>query len=57
MFSFYTDVLQKDEEEFWKISMRRWWGLFTMHFKKKERIEKQKEMDKQNQALQQMRAL
>ncbi|WP_167751422.1 hypothetical protein [Lentibacillus salicampi] len=55
--AFYTDILKKDDDEFWRISMRRLNALFTLHFNKVDRIEKQKQMDKQNKALEQMRAL
>ncbi|MBP1950299.1 hypothetical protein J2Z82_003256 [Virgibacillus litoralis] len=55
--SFYTDILKKDEEQFWRIGMRRLTALFTLHFNKQDRIDKAKEMEKQNKALEQMRAL
>ena len=55
--AFYTDILKKEDDEFWRISMRRLFALFTLHFNKQGRAEKAEEMEKQNKALEQMRSL
>lgn len=45
------------EEAFWSMSLRRLNALILMKEKRRERIEKEQEMIKQNKALEQMRAL
>ena len=55
--AFYTDILKKEEDEFWRIGMRRLFALFTLHFNKQGRAEKAQETEKQNKALEQMRSL
>jgi hypothetical protein len=50
-------VLKKDDEEFWKLSMRRLWALFNLHQSRKERVKREQELAKQNAALEKMRAL
>ncbi|WP_156646300.1 hypothetical protein [Lentibacillus sp. JNUCC-1] len=57
MFAFYTEILKKDEQEFWILSMRRLIALFEMRDRRDKRMKQEKEKAKQQNALAQMRAL
>ncbi|CDQ39556.1 hypothetical protein GCM10007111_08190 [Virgibacillus kapii] len=57
MFNFWTDVLKKDEEEFWKTSMRRFKATFDLHIRKKERMEQAQHEKQQHQALETLKSL
>jgi hypothetical protein len=49
--------LKTTEEAFWSMSLRRLNALVLMKEIRRERIEKEREMIKQNKALEQLRAL
>lgn len=57
LYSFVTEVLNKPEEEFWRMSLRRLFALITMHDQKAKRQEESKEQVQLNQALNQMRSV
>ncbi|WP_158295231.1 hypothetical protein [Virgibacillus salexigens] len=49
--------MKKDEEEFWKTSMRRFKATFDLHIRKKERMEQAQHEKQQHQALETLKSL